>query len=299
MTTEEINYAIKRTKQIIEFGGYKPYSEYSFLCGCSNENQEAISKVLDYKNKDILTVAASGEQYFSSKFYGAKNVTLYDINNLAKLYVYLKIGAMKSLDYEKYMSFLVSKENKNYLSINTLLKISDYIPDYISKYWYYILKNFNYYQLEKLILYPTDFKGEPVSLKPEPYYTQENYEKLKKIIENEKYPKFISSSIYNIAEKINEQKFDVIDTSNIIECILRDSWEFDCYNDDIITNWISLIENKLAKLLNENGQIIVDYVPSNSSNPLVNNKSFKKYKINSKINNSVKSMVLVYKNKNH
>lgn len=294
MTKDEINYALKRTKQIIEFNGYQSYSDYSFICGSSNENHEEIAKILEYKNKSLLTVAGSGEQYLSAKYSGAKNVTLYDINNLSKLYVYLKIGAIKKLNYDDFINFLVPMDNQKYMSLNTLLKISDYLPEYVSEYWYNVLKQYGYHSLEKLILYPTDYNKDDYFTRGAPYYKKENYSELKQLIQNESYPEFIPTSIYNITTQIPSKKFDVIDTSNIIECILSDSWNLDCYSEDTMIKWIKFVEKELTKLLNKNGQIIVDYEPSIFSKELIEHNSFKKYEIESK--KKEKSLVLVYKN---
>lgn len=296
MTKEEVNYAIDRTKHIIEFNGYQTYSDYSFICGCSNENQSEIAKKIDYKNKEILTVAASGEQYFSAQLAGAKKVTLYDINNLAQLYVYLKIGAMKKLNYDDFISFFIpEKTNNNYFDINTLSKIYNYLPDFVSNYWYNILKRFGNDKLDKLITFPRVDNIKEYIINGEKFFIRENYDKLKKNIENKEYPNFVSSSIYDIPNKLNNQKFDVIDTSNIIECIIGDSWVFDCYSDDLIPKWINLVENKLTNLLNKNGQIIVDYEPSKFNKELIDHPGFQKYKINSKDKTKGKSLMLVYK----
>ena len=107
MTNEELQKAIDRTRDKIEFSGYHFYSEYSLICGCSNENQKAMADILGYKDKNILTVAGSGEQYFEAVYEGAKDITLYDINILSKLYVYLKIGAVKTLNYEDFINFII------------------------------------------------------------------------------------------------------------------------------------------------------------------------------------------------
>ena len=292
MTKEEIKIAIDRTNRIIVVPGYKTYSEHSFIIGSSTENQEAVIKALDYKNKDILTLAASGKQYFSSKFAGAKNVTLYDINLLSKLYTYLKIGAMKSLNYDDFINFLTPYFSyEKYLDKNTFLKISDYLPEDTSYYWYNILNKYNIKSLERLILFPRDCKNFEYIKKGNPYYTRENYEILKKQIEQENYPEFIAGSIYYIHEMLSNRKFDVIDTSNIIECVLHDNWVFDCYSSDTIPNWIKLVENDLASLLNKNGQIIVDY--DTFQKELIEHDTFTKHEIETK--NDTKGLMLVYK----
>ena len=292
MTKEEIKIAIDKTNKIIVTKGYQTYSEYSFMIGSTNENQEAIIKALDYKNKDILTLASSGEQYFSAKFAGSKNITLYDINKLSILYTYLKIGAIKKLNYEDFINFLIPYcSYDKYLDKNTFLKVSDYLPDDTSNYWYNILSKYSVKDLELLILFPRDCKDFEYIKKGNPYYTRENYEILKKQIESENYPHFIASSIYDINKLLNNKKFDVIDTSNIIECILHDNWAFDCYSIETIPEWIKLVEKDLDALLKEKGQIIVDYDATPST--LIKHNTFTKYELEGK--NKNKTLTLVYK----
>ena len=46
----------------------KYMNSYSQLIGATNENQNEIAKIIDYKDKDVLVTGSSGDQYLSSVF---------------------------------------------------------------------------------------------------------------------------------------------------------------------------------------------------------------------------------------
>ena len=45
----------------------------------SNENLTSYQDLYDFKNKKVLSVIGSGDQYFSSILYGAEEVTCFDM----------------------------------------------------------------------------------------------------------------------------------------------------------------------------------------------------------------------------
>ena len=63
----------------------------------SNENLEELFKYIDVKDKDVLTVLASSDQYFYSCINGARSVDTFDKNILTKYYYYLRKWSIKYL----------------------------------------------------------------------------------------------------------------------------------------------------------------------------------------------------------
>jgi hypothetical protein len=79
----------------------------------TNENvREYITDSGLFENKNVLTVAASGDQAFESVLAGAKHVDTFDINGLQKNVMDIKTTMIRNLDYNKFMDFFFSKHSR-------------------------------------------------------------------------------------------------------------------------------------------------------------------------------------------
>ena len=67
---------------------YTPGKVYAF----SNENLDDLFNKLDLKDKKVLTVGSSGDQALYSLLYGAKDITIADLNIYTKPFVEFKIA---------------------------------------------------------------------------------------------------------------------------------------------------------------------------------------------------------------
>ena len=80
-------------------------SGYSKIYSFTTENIDGYINYFDLNNKSLLTVGSSGDQILNSFYNGARDITLFDINEYAKYYVYLKIAAILSLSYMEFKLF--------------------------------------------------------------------------------------------------------------------------------------------------------------------------------------------------
>jgi hypothetical protein len=79
----------------------------------TNENvREYITDSGLFENKNVLTVAASGDQAFESVLAGAKHVDTFDINGLQKNVMDIKTTMIRNLDYNKFMDFFFFKHSR-------------------------------------------------------------------------------------------------------------------------------------------------------------------------------------------
>jgi len=83
---------------------------YSF----ATENVSDYLKYFDLKNKSLLTIGSSGDQVLNAYYNGARDITLIDINQFSKFYLYLKISAILSLSYEEFKLFFFVHGTKEY-----------------------------------------------------------------------------------------------------------------------------------------------------------------------------------------
>lgn len=86
-------------------GSFKYISEFSKIYPFATENVSGYIDYFDLKDKSLLTVGSSGDQVLNAFYNGARDITLFDINEYAKFYVYLKIAAIMSLSYKEFKAF--------------------------------------------------------------------------------------------------------------------------------------------------------------------------------------------------
>lgn len=203
----------------------KRVDNYDKLYYSTNENLDELFKYVDVKDKDVLTVLSSSDQYFYCLFNDARSVDSYDINKLTKYYYYLRLWGIKYLDL-----FYPSEDLfKNHIYIYELLKLVDcndkseeeaymFWNSYIRKVFPFDNKNLFYVGSKKTGISDTT--------------------KLIESIDKNKFS-FYNSDIKNIN---SNKKYDVIITSNILEYCSSDTTR--------------IIRDKLDSLLNEDGIIV-------------------------------------------
>ena len=79
----------------------------------TTENIAGYIKEMDVKDKSVLTVGSSSDQVFNSLLLGAKDVTLFDINESAPLFYELKRDFILKYDREELYDKVLS--NKEFL----------------------------------------------------------------------------------------------------------------------------------------------------------------------------------------
>ena len=86
-------------------GSFRYISEFSKIYQFTTENIAGYIDYFDFDDKSLLTVGSSGDQILNAFYNGARDITLFDINEYAKYYVYLKIAAILSLSYKEFKAF--------------------------------------------------------------------------------------------------------------------------------------------------------------------------------------------------
>ena len=86
-------------------GSFRYISEFSKIYPFTTENIAGYIDYFDFDDKSLLTVGSSGDQILNAFYNGARDITLFDINEYAKYYVYLKIAAILSLSYKEFKAF--------------------------------------------------------------------------------------------------------------------------------------------------------------------------------------------------
>ena len=148
----------------------------------TTENIRSFLEKNSLENKQVLTVAGSGDQLLNAYLLGAQNVTCFDINPLAFYQVKLKKAAVCTLSYEEYLEFFFSGTN-DLLKRTYYDKISDKLDPETLELFSYLYSNYSNAEIFNKIyyrFYPNIQHMKRVNA----YLEKENYEKLSVILED-------------------------------------------------------------------------------------------------------------------
>lgn len=316
---QEVNKDIENAIKLIKepYSSHGIYSSYctSFLFG--TENQEGINSIIDYANKDVVTVASSGDQYLGAVYYGANVVDLYDINRLTRYISFLKIAAIKKLSYNEFIDFFLPIGNdgqlkKSFWNLRTLKRLLQLLPNDVGFFWEHIMYEFQKNGYGSFII-PTSYCNKPeMVINGMPFYAQEEeYYKLQDILRKREYPEFKEADILDLGSAFTS-KYDIVYLSNIIEnlvaCEVR-SYPFAGYGteDRVEGEVLELVIPSIHKLVKPNGTVLMSYRPiadaNQSTDYLYNCVCFDPYEIPKKHKDNAKDndyrantdLVLIYK----
>lgn len=211
---------------------------YSF----TNENLTSYENIYNFKNKKVLSVIGSGDQYFSSILFGSDDIVLFDKNIVSKYYFILKFFSIKVLSYEEFYDYFVVKKvrDKNYYK-----KVRSLLPLEARTYFDIFYKT-NMYGL----LYPLSISSHKINFTTSrviPYMSKEKYNKLQGMLKNRKLPKIIISYLESM--NFNDLgKFDIMLFSNIYTYL------------DMDYNGYKEFLGSLKKYITQDGVIQANYI---------------------------------------
>lgn len=232
---------------------------FCWLYPFTNENINGYYSKLDFKDKKVLTVTSSGDHALNAFVNGAKEVSSFDSNPLAKYYSELKVAGIKTLDLEEFLLFFYNKnlfkKQKCYLDKNVYKNnLREVLDNNNKSFWDYIFNNFNPNELYKSSLFSYDFLSKNGLFEANKYLNRKDYILLKNII-NEVKIKYYDININNL-DKLNN-RFDLIFLSNIVAFI----------NDENALERLKHLKNIFNNIINDNGSIVLNYYYSNLLHP--------------------------------
>lgn len=219
----------------------KGFDEYSFIYRNTNENINGYLTQIPVKDKDILTVASSGDHALLSLLNGAKSVETFDINHFAKYYQELKISGYQVLSYEDFINFFYTEKGFTY---EIFEKINN-LPLEIKDFWEYLFAYNDDYTIIDSQLF-SNFEYDYDLLKQIHPFLDKQYFNEHKTKNN--IPFFQNNALF-LPNTLKKQ-YDIIMLSNI------PSYIKDFHNIEIFKNYLI----KLSYFLSENGLIIANYI---------------------------------------
>lgn len=225
------------------------FGKFSRLYLTTTENIKDFLIQFDLFDKDVLTVAGSGDQMLNAYLMGAKNVTCFDINPLAYYQINLKKAAVCGLKIHEFIDFFFA-QNDSFLDYSLFDKFSSYLDDKSLVFWDYIYSKYGNKYFDSIYY---RFNPDLDNMKRmNAYLEEENYEKLAYILKN-KDISFIESNVSTLSNNLDNNYYDLILLSNISESI-HNIWD---------RNYLEQFKNviySLANFLNQYGYIQVGYI---------------------------------------
>lgn len=223
-----VDVDFKMTEKLLNNVSVDGYGKIYFS---SNEDLKTIFSNFDFKDKDVLTVAGSGDQAFYFYNDDAKKVDLFDKNKLTIYYYYLRKWIISYYDMF-YPELLVN--NQYFINLFNAVKPSCEMEKAALAYWnnYFIYYDYGYC----FDMFNFSSRNIMKSNKLEDLF------KVKKRLNNS------LSTFYHTdisKESIIKKQYDVIYTSNISEWLHSSNEKFEGFRDN------------LYDLLNDNGIVIM------------------------------------------
>jgi len=188
----------------------------------TNENLVEYNKVYDFDNKSILSVLGSGDQYFSSVLYGAKEVCLYDINKTTYDFFFLKYYSILTLDYDDFYKFYVLS---NLDDLDLYAKVKYDLPIDVKNNLDNILEKYG--SLSCMLLKNNIYNANKDYLKYFiPYFNIDKYYELKYLLEKRVIPNIYFSDLINLYNELGNKKYDLMLTSNIYRYLNLDIYGY-------------------------------------------------------------------------
>lgn len=290
----------------------KNFNSLSQIYSFTTENIAGYFEQLQFTNKDVLTVAASGDHIINALYKGAKTVIGFDINYLALIFTELKLIALENLDYKEFMDFFMINDEdnieKNQNALNYAIyinKLRKYLLKSTAENWDILYQNFNNngYDLRNSYIFNNKYDNNSLKINSNLYLKSEaEYNKAKERIKQKKI--ILINSNYkdiNCHYLPNIEDCDIILMSNISDYIKDLYSEKSNYLEDYIKDIIQNFKNK-------NNQIVCAYLydiqntkyRSEIDNPMFRKEIFNKLNITyieknfkSVINNCTDSVIII------
>jgi len=230
----------------------------------TNENVSSYQDLYNFDNAKVLSVLGSGDQYFSSLLYGAKEIEVYDSNFLAWDFFVLKYYGILILNYEEFYDFFVTQRLNDSKRFYQLLP---YLPNDVANR---LAKMKIQQGLLSRCLYLDVVDDKYNNGYPIPYFNKEKYYQLKSMLTNQKLPTFYLAYLQALPYIVEKKTYDIILTSNIFDWLYADLEE-ECVKDykELLTKFHygeiqALYRYKMSETLKqelENNDFEINYVP--------------------------------------
>jgi len=248
----------------INFKYDQAYGNTSSIYRFSNEDITSYFHHLQNKKK-VLTVIGSGGQILNGILAGTRDFDCFDISIFPEYYLHLQIASILALSKEEYLDYYFSEDRDILFCDDLYDKISDKLTGKYKEFWDTLYMFDDGIDIYNSLLFKYDLFFKKNVIENNPYLQEDNYEKLKLILETENIK--ISTMVLDITKVNITNSYDLINLSNILIYYYKDLEEYIKFldnnfslneNGEIINYFFRMkedIEIKANNLLNENGYV--------------------------------------------
>ena len=257
---EEIEGAIKLINKPFDVLEGVSFSKCCPIYIGTNENQRELLNIFDVKEKDVLGCTASGDFPLNCLANGAKSVTVFDQNVLAKHLLSLKVAAILTYsDVSDFAKFFTTIKNSNdlkesnFFDKRSFINISSNLCSDSLKFWktLYDLNNPNFFGNSSFFR-RTLMQLTEIQRNANHYYDEDKYQILRERLKRTNI-QTIDASITDLPYMDFDKDFDFIYLSNILQ-YYRTIKEIDSF-----FKVHDLLEKCYMPLLKANGSLGVCY----------------------------------------
>ena len=225
------------TKKTSEFSMANKGPMYIYATEMINEYYS----LFDLKNKNILTICGSGDQVLNALFLDAKKVTCFDLNIYSKYILNLKIASILILELKEFINYYGNNKINQGFDYKIYTKIREVLDNTTKSFFDNLYKEFNFdgKKVANSEYFRKRAKVQERSTKEFNLYlkNEESYKYLRKILK-EKTFNFILESVLDISSKIKDQKYDLINLSNVQNYVclnLSEENTVKCFNNRVLS----------------------------------------------------------------
>ena len=245
----------------IDMNNFNSLSQiYSF----TTENIAGYFEQLQFTNKDVLTVAASGDHIINALYKGVRTVIGFDINYLALIFTELKLIVLENLDYKEFLDFFMINDedniekNKKALNYDIYInKIRKYLLKSTAENWDVLYQNFNNngYDLRNSYIFNNKYDNNSLKINSNLYLKSEvEYNKTKERIKQKEI----------ILIRSNYKDVNCYDLPNISDCDIILMSNISDYIKDLYSKQSSYLEQYIKDIIqkfkNKTNQIVCAYL---------------------------------------
>ena len=269
-----------------------PKCGFKILYPFTTENINGYLDLFDLKNKSLLTLGSSSDQAINAGLVGCKDITIFDICPLTKIYYFLKLSSLLSLEREIFLKFLCKTKYKVKTSNNpdlykncTFNKIKDTLKslDYESYViWDYLFSKYKSEEISRL--FTIDINQIDSIIGCNRYLVNDDMYQLARKMMPDVNIKFIEGDV--LAPYINE-KYDNVWLSNVGKYMMGENF--------------SIVMKKMSSLLKQNGSMLINYFYSTlisyKIEKALDDYEYEKIIISGEPLNHIDNSILLYKRK--
>ena len=196
-----------------DFNSKDAFLELSSIYRFTNEDVTSYFHHLQDK-RSVLSVIGSGNQILNSILAGTRDIDCFDISIFPEYYLYLQIASVLALSKEDYINYYLSDDRDILFCDDIYDVIRNRLSGNYKTFWDTLYMFDDGIDIYESLLFRHDCCFRNVVIDNNPFLQDDNYERLKQILERE--PIKIKPRVMDILNSRISRNYDLVNLSNIL-----------------------------------------------------------------------------------